>query len=387
MTTATPIIRSSTGAEFLSMVPALAGYTATDSVLVVPFEGKRTIGRVMRLDLPGPRPREVHDALASLLLGNLSRLDRVDGLVLVVYAPGPFPNARAAHDRLRRTLERRLRDGGFRIVDSFLVADDGWASWQERRGPWAGHPLEQIESGEVKDRADAVRGALRPIRAQAELPRPEPELLGALDEAALGLLEFEAEVDAFGRVVPAAPYERSGFAEQLLAQEAEALTLRQLARLAVLAAVPRERDETLLQIAFGVDAGRRAERSNDEIHEERERTGESLDEIVLRWRAEGRHGDHGLDDMMLGETRRRPDPDRLQRAIDALGRVAANAGPPLQPGVRCMLGWLHWALGEGTAAGNHLDESLRIDPGHGMTQVLRALVGSGKVPEWAFVRE
>ncbi|GMA27408.1 hypothetical protein GCM10025874_06610 [Arenivirga flava] len=239
MTTATPIIRSSNGAEFLGTVPALAGFSPADSVLAIPFEGRRTVGGVFRFDLPKPRSREVHDQLASLLLGNLSRFERVDGVVLVVYAPGPFPNARAAHDRLRRTMERRLRDGGFRIVDSFLVAEDGWASWQERRSPWAGHPLEQIEHGEVKERADAARGALRPIRAQAALPDPEPHLRGLLDDAALALLEFEAEVDAFGRVVPAAPYERSAFVEQLLEHDAEALTVRQLARLAVLAVVPR----------------------------------------------------------------------------------------------------------------------------------------------------
>ncbi len=112
-----------------------------------------------------------------------------------------------------------------------------------------------------------------------------------------------------------------------------------------------------------------------------------LDEIVLRWRAEGRADGAGLDAMMLGETRHRPDPARIQRAIESLGRVAANAGAALQPGVRCMLGWLHWALGEGTAAGIHLDEALRIDPGHGMSQLLHVVVGSGKMPEWAFVRE
>ncbi len=384
MTTATPIIRSSNGAEFLSMVPALAGFTATDSVLAVPFEGRRTAGGVFRFDLPKPRSRDVHDQLASLLLGNLSRFERVDGVVLVVYAPGPFPNARAAHDRLRRTIERRLRDGGFRIVDSFLVAEDGWASWQERRSPWAGRPLEQIETGEVKERADAARGALRPIRERAVLPAPEPALVGSLDEAALGLLEFEAEVDAFGRVVPAAPYERSAFVEQLLESDAESLTVRQLARLAVLAAVPRERDESLLQIGFGVEAGRLAERSNDAMHAERERTGESLDEIAAR---SSSADDRAMVDMLLGETRRRPDPERIRRAIDALGRVAANAGAALQPGARCMLGWLHWALGEGTAAGVHLDEALRIDPAHGMAQLLHAVIGTGKVPEWAFVRD
>ncbi|GMA27409.1 hypothetical protein GCM10025874_06620 [Arenivirga flava] len=120
------------------------------------------------------------------------------------------------------------------------------------------------------------------------------------------------------------------------------------------------------------------------MHAERERTGETLDEVAARSISAD---DRAMLDMMLGETRRRPDPDRVQRAIDALGRVAANTGAALQPGVRCMLGWLHWALGEGTAAGIHLDEALRIDPGHGMAQLLHAVLGTGKVPEWAFVRD
>jgi len=47
------ILRSTTSTDFLATLPTLMGRTVRESVVVVAFRGKRTMG-TMRLDLPSP---------------------------------------------------------------------------------------------------------------------------------------------------------------------------------------------------------------------------------------------------------------------------------------------------------------------------------------------
>ena len=52
----------------------------------------------------------------------------------------------------------------------------------------------------------------------------------------------------------------------------------------------------------------------------------------------------------------------------------------------CMAAWLAWALGMGSAAGMLVDQAVASEPGHSMATLLSAFIGSGALPEWAFVR-
>ena len=67
------------------------------------------------------------------------------------------------------------------------------------------------------------------------------------------------------------------------------------------------------------------------------------------------------------------------------------AGPPpthppnARPGPLCMAAWLAWALGMGSAAGLLVDQAVASAPGHSMATLLSAFIGSGALPEWAFV--
>lgn len=51
MTDEPTVLRSRTGADFLASLPTLTGFTADDSLMLVPFRGKRTTGGVLRIDL------------------------------------------------------------------------------------------------------------------------------------------------------------------------------------------------------------------------------------------------------------------------------------------------------------------------------------------------
>jgi hypothetical protein len=89
-------------------------------------------------------------------------------------------------------------------------------------------------------------------------------------------------------------------------------------------------------------------------------------------------------DLMLGDTTDRPDPDRIDRGIGLLKLLVATAPRHARPAPLCMLAWLSWALGQSSVAGVYLDTALDIDADYPMAMLLIQLIGSGRLPEWAF---
>jgi hypothetical protein len=86
---------------------------------------------------------------------------------------------------------------------------------------------------------------------------------------------------------------------------------------------------------------------------------------------------------LLGQGRR-PDPRRLLAAIDALIVLVPLAEDWFRLGPLTMIGWLNWALGRGTRAGQFIDQARRIDPAYGMAELLDTWFSTGALPDWAF---
>jgi hypothetical protein len=91
-----------------------------------------------------------------------------------------------------------------------------------------------------------------------------------------------------------------------------------------------------------------------------------------------------LGRLLLGQTTTRPDPHRIERALDVLRPLVPNLPAGHRAGTLCIAAWLSWALGRGSAAGALIDRALEADPAHSMAQLLSAFIGSGALPEWAF---
>jgi hypothetical protein len=141
----------------------------------------------------------------------------------------------------------------------------------------------------------------------------------------------------------------------------------------------------MLQIAFGQLVGEAVASDNERLHDIQTRTGQSMDEVVLTEIEEGRLDlKDGLSNLIMGEGTMRPDGERVRIGIDRLKRLVAVAPPVRQLAPLCMLAWLLWSLGLGSAAGRFIDRALTIDPEYGMAQVLYALFASGRIPEWGF---
>jgi hypothetical protein len=387
MSSSPTILKSSTTADFLASLPTLAGRTLQESIVVVPFAGRRTIG-LMRLDLPpGDEPGEAA-RLASVAVGALSRMDACDGVVFAVYTDATFPVAFARWEPLIRCLDERFAGAGFAVKDALCASADGYASWYEADPPLGGHPLSDIESSPLTAQAESVRGH-RPLAAPADegdLPPADPQFARVLTDA-VDALCAGAEADAFGLYRPVDVPDGVELIEQVLDHDAAAVPIPLLARLAFLSMFPARRDEMMLQIAFGRAVGERARASSDRWHARQRQTGMSMDEVIAQARAED---DPALDDelglLMIGDSTRPLKARRTRTGIAVLRRLIAHLDPDQTPDLLCMLAWLHWSIGAGTAAAMQAQRALRIAPDHTMSRTMLTLFGTGKIPEWVYAR-
>ena len=388
MTDEPTILRSRTGADFLATLPTLAGFTAPDSLLLVPFRGKRTTGGVFRVDLEAFRGSEDLADAAEKLVDVLGRIPECDAAVIVMCADETFPVARLVWEPLWQALEEALDEAGIGTKDALLQTPDGWGSFYEPDLAAEGRPLAEIEQSPLAVEATRSREG-RDVRAyDADLSFAEPEtaFAAALRDAVVLLLDFDVVSDSFGILRQTPRIDPITLTETLLARTGpDAVTVPEYAQLVQLCAVPATRDQLIVQVAFGRKAGAVVARDNARLHRIQGRTGMSMDEVVesdLRPRPR-RSAD--LDGALLGQTSRIPDRDRLDRAI-ALLRKAVPALPfEDRAGPLCVLAWLEWAIGANTVAGGLIAAARRADPHLRMAglldQVFRTLS-----PEWLYTR-
>jgi hypothetical protein len=132
------IVTASTAQDFLALVPQLLGFEAEESIVLVAFRGKRSIG-AMRFDLPASESADAHRRIATTLVGMVSKLPAVDAVLPVVYTGQPFSGgnggtgeaagAGAPYSGFLRSVIERLEFSGIDVRDALCVAGDGWGSY------------------------------------------------------------------------------------------------------------------------------------------------------------------------------------------------------------------------------------------------------------------
>lgn len=375
------IIHSSSHAGLLAAVPALLGQRPQESLAVVPFHGRRAVAGI-RKDL-WERDREDNQGTAAWCLSMLSRLGHCDATAVVVYTGSDHREAVARYRPLLHTVETHLRQEGFDSYGSFIVSATGWCEIDDA-APEGGWELDLIASEpEGGNLPDPHHETMTPAE-RGELPRPDPARSEAM-ATGLTALAVGEEITGLGVRVPARESDPVALVEELVqAPEAEP-AVPGLLRLAHHVQNPAVRDQIMVQLAFGRAAGQQARRSNRRHTARMRRTGMSSDEIARRDLASGRGVAEGVS-MMLGDWPHAPDPERLERATTLMAHVSAHVPEAYRPPLLCILGWLCWAAGRGSAAGAHLDAARELDPMLRMATLLTELVGSGKVPDWGLNR-
>jgi hypothetical protein len=367
----TTVLRASDSADFLGIVPALAGFTPRRSVVLLPFQGSRTHG-AMRLDLPsGDTDLE---AYADAAVGLIARVTGTDAVAVVVYSDeGPesttdglvLPVAVAVDELLWRA-----EDAGLRIVDALCVTPRGWSSYlaDEPRLGDLGElaPVPEVPGlGDVA--GDQLSGTALPV---VDLVRKE-RVARALREIG-DLLDHDAIGPLTGRESPAALAGIAALADipaffEALLEHPDTTPVSATGALLWCLDRPVFRDVALAQWATGVDGGIRTLQAQ------------------LSFARDGRMISDDLGAVFLGMGPA-PDPDRLRLALGVVRHAAAAAPRASRPGPLTAAAWLSWALGRSSHAGHYLDLVRDIDPHYGLAALLRTMVDAAVLPEWTFRR-
>jgi hypothetical protein len=376
------IVKTTKPQDLLALVPHLVGFRPSNSLVLVAFRGKRT-GGAYRVDLPAPASGLVYKRIATTLIGMLCRIEGADGVVPVIYTDDRFDECGGIpRETLARRLISRARSAGFDVKEALCVAQDGWGSYYDDEG--AGQqPLEMIDESAAHtalagtdepplttpdERAKLPASTLlrqEAVARQIERLKAEFAQCVATDSDPVGEIGIGGDpamvLDGWTNPV--------GVAEMAIGWQSDRLDPACTALIVLAAQLPRIRDVLLYDWAWGAEAGRIAHGTN------------------MRY-ARGASPDADEDGMPppAGMGLPRPDPKRIKRAIELLGRVTADAPRLTRPPLLTMLGWLHWALGSGSTAGLHIDAALAIDPDYGLADLVDTMLSQGLLPEWSFER-
>lgn len=349
----TTVLPAPSPAQFLSLLPHLAGCTPRESLVLVPLRGTRSLG-VLRLDLP---PDDGVAECAATAIGMICRVREADGIVIVVYTDDAFRSgADPAHRDLVDRVRDRADDCGLRVPGAHLVASDGWGTYGSDLPPRPLHEIDPPPLDGAPVGADQLAGASLPRVGKTARRR----VAAAIDE----LAPLITERGVRGTADFASLEYLTGVFEDALAWDPDALHPAAAAALTVALGTPVLRDVALTQWSSDLAAGRR----------------------TLAWQLRWHDGDRTVPDepIRLAGEGPRPDADRLRRALALARVVAAGAPRPYRAGALASAAWLSWALGNSTHAGWYVERALVADPEHGLANLLLQILDYGHLPGWAF---
>lgn len=365
----TTVLKASGSADFLRIVPVLAGFTPRRSLVLLPFRGTRTHG-AMRVDLP--RDDVELDEYAAGAIGVIARVEEVDAVALVVYAdddPQPTPDGLVLPQAVAvDAVLTCATDAGLRIVDALCVTPSGWSSYidddpkVEPLEPVAG-PLEVPGVGDVS--GDQLDGVTLPHIDLAEKERVGQALLDIGS-----VLAHESDAPLSGDQNPQALAatamldDMTSFFEEVL-EHPDTLPTFAIAALVWCLDRPIFRDVAMLQWATDLRGGLRTLSAQ------------------LAFSHSGRIALSDVGDTFLGQGPT-PDADRLGMALRVVRHVAAAAPSASRPGPLTVAAWLSWALGRSSHAGYYLDLVREIDPDYGLAELVRMMLDRAMLPEWVF---
>lgn len=333
----TTIHRATQPSDFLAAVPALLGYQPTESVVVVPFAGPRTVG-AMRFDLPSV---ENASHLASVAAGMVCKVESATGLAIVVYG------GRSQAEAVGEAISQTAAECGLNVIDRFYVTGGGWGFI----GGDAVSPMPEIPEhlAAMIPESDQHTGANLPEIDEA-LAREVAKAIPA--DLALSLaMQGTDPLDLF---------------EGALSWDGSSLEAQSAAAMIAMMNRPALRDIALVQWAHGFAAG------------------ESALDAQVAWES-GVEYPKNLAMVMWGEGPR-PAAERLVAALTACRHLAALAPEDAVVGPLSAAAWLSWALGRSTHADVYSRRALAIDPEHGLSQIVGSFIQAGHLPAFAFSR-
>jgi len=384
------IVKTRQAFDFLALVPQLVGFHPEQSMVLVAFRGNRTCG-ALRFNLPEPDAAEkVLRRIATTLIGTLCKIPGVDSVVPVAYTGESFSDAGGIpQERFVGCVVKRAEMSGFLVRDALCVGADGWGSYLDPHCPVSGRPLGDITTSRVYASVpSSARESLGTLASGTELPRVSPARRERVAREYRRYTGLHAAPGAPEELLPVVGevLDSVEIAEEALAWDTAAPHTGDVARLLFVLQGAGNRDQVMLQFAFGREVGEDARAVNKYYWALQAVTGRDLDDLVEEQERRGISPEAAaIGDLMLGLTDQRPDPERIKRGIALLRVVVASAPRSARPAPLCMLAWLSWALGRGSVAAIFIDQALSISPDYGMAVLLRGLLSSGLLPDWVYL--
>lgn len=365
-----PVAKAADAAQFLSLIPRLLGFTPTQSLVVIPFADRRSLGAI-RVDLPPHDPGAAAEAaiatVAGTVIGMVCRLDRASSLAVAVFTDASVADE-LPHRDLVEAVRTRADASGLDLVDALIVGSDGWASYLDADAPSTPRELTQLHFPPPRadgSRDDQAAGA-HIENAPAPLRRKVARSLRALEGAVIALYQdvsFTASPPS-----PTAMRALEEFDDMPRLFEAiirsPAANPWEHAMLVWALDRPAVRDVALVQWTRDIVAGQDAVSAQQ------------------RWE-DGEPYPTDLAATLWGEGPQ-PDPERLATALDRCREAVSVAPRRMQPGGLAACAWLSWALGRSTHAAVLAEQALAIDPHHGLADIVRSLVAAAHLPAWSF---
>ncbi|WP_230670304.1 DUF4192 family protein [Rathayibacter sp. Leaf248] len=361
------LIRAPGFADLLSVIPSLVGVHPKDSLVIVPFLGRRAVGG-FRVALPGRLGESETAALAGACIQAFTAVPEADAVLVVVYSERSYAEERGIPlAALGRAVVRRLERTRHGIVGVACVASDGWGRYTiaaERRSP---RRLDEIHGSESGLFSRAVADEPLDVAEQAVLPVVEED-----DRAVVAAVLAHGPVGQIAGLTPVI--------ERWLAGPSVA---RREGRIVQFLQSPPLRDQLALQIALGPIGAAPALVRMIREQAEQALTGETMEALVERHDALRLPGDDDLAEVeLLMGVGPGPDPARLALATRALARTAALAPVEARAPVLTVLAWCWWARGAASLAAAHLAEARRLDPDYSMALLYESLFSARSVPDW-----
>lgn len=440
------IVKAADAAQFLSFVPRMLGYHPSQSLVVIPFHGSRSLG-AMRFDLPVDRSGSV-DSVAATVIGMACRLPEADAVAAIAYTDASFAGEGGMpHRALLEALDQRADACGLRVTDLLCVAADAWGSALDAGCPPMGRILDAIEHAgagldpELEPVGDQSSGTALPEATAAER-EAVAAALDTLDAAVAVLCGPETGGGTAGRAAsassaacaecpddspaPGGPSHRavrdagrdrrvagvgtappahagdlapvpapvSGDAEEAASLDpSQRLDPRALAAVCRLDDLPGYFEEALNRRLGAADPyesaalvwclARPSLRDVALLQWSGDLAqGDEAFEAQLRWESGEEYPPH-LAERMWGEGDP-PRADRIERALEVARHAAAVAPREVRPGALALCAWLSWALGRSTHAAAYAEHACDIEPEHGLSHIVLSFVRAGHLPDWAF---
>ncbi len=412
-----PPFKVTSPADIQSYILHTLGFQPEASLVLLTMSGKR-VGATLRVDLPPPDadPGASVAGLCSILASDTS----ADGALMILYTGeswdryGPPPR-----QELVGYLRQSLDAAGLALRDGWLVNENYWRDYfcqDPGCCPWPGHPLASVQNSPLNAElvyrgssyAESLTAAVgdagrEPWTDRADLTRRWRREESRLRRRWRDASQFTATLALWEDLFDTAPESAMTEPRPEEPAPAECTTGEPVADLEVtthlLASLTCRsmRDAVLVLSGLGKDialqgaaelgllrgAGLAGTPHADTADRETSQVeNPDVDTPDVAAPDAGAAGDSYCN-VLIGRYRGQLQWHRIDAAHRHLTRLSAVAeGEPLAA-LLAMLGWIEWARGRGSRAHLYFQQSLTVNPGYTLAELLEEVVARGMLPEWS----